>query len=143
MVKLYVRNKNIFSKLGGRKMLSKNHFIKNEKFIEENAYWKAQIKEMLTKAKNNKNKNLPQVITALRHAARFAFLAGERILAVEIMKTAFQFLDNNSDQYNLALSDLHFYETGEKIYIRRYNFNIEPPSSSKNLEELSHLIIDL
>ena len=124
-------------------MLSENRFIKNEKFVEENQYWKTQIKEMLTKAQNNKNKNQSQVITALRHAARFAFLAGERILAVEIMKTTFQFLNNNSDQYNLALSDLHFYETGEKIYIRRYNFNIEPPSSSKNLEELSHLIIDL
>jgi len=124
-------------------MLSKNHFIRNDKFIEENQYWKTQIKEMLTKAQNNKNKNQSQVITALRHAARFAFLAGERILPVEIMKTTFQFLNNNSDQYYLALSDLHFYETGEKIYINHYNFNIAPPSSSKDLEELSHLIIDL
>lgn len=124
-------------------MLSENHFIKNEKFVKENQYWKNQIKAMLTKAQKNKNKNQSQMITALRHAARFAFLAGERILAVEIMKTTFQFLNNNSDQYYNALSDLHFYETGEKIYIKHYNFKIKPPSSSKNLEELSHLIIDL
>lgn len=116
---------------------------KNQKFIEENQYWKDQIKSMLTKAQRNKNKNQEQVITALRHAARFAFLAGERILAVEMMKTTFQFLDSSSNQYYLALSDLVFYETGEKMYFKRYSLNIKPPSISKSLEELSQLIIEL
>ena len=98
---------------------------------------------MLTKAQKNKNKNQQQVITALRHAARFSFLAGERILAVEIMKTSFKFLNDNSNQYYLALSDLHFYETGEKIYFKHYNHNINHPSSSKSLKELSTLIVEL
>ena len=124
-------------------MISENHYSKNQKFIEENQYWKNQIKRMLTKAQKNKNKNQQQVITALRHAARFSFLAGERILAVEIMKTTFKFLNSNSNQYYLALSDLHFYETGEKVYIKHYNFKVKPPSSSKSLKELSHLIIEL
>ena len=116
---------------------------KNQKFIEENAYWKDQIKGMLTKAQINKNKNQKHVITALRHAARFAYLAGERILAVEFMKTTFQYLSSNSDQYYLALSDLVYYETGEKMYFKRYSLNLKPPSDSKSLEELSHLIIEL
>lgn len=124
-------------------MISENHYSKNQKFIEENQYWKNQIKRMLTKAQKNKNKNQQQVVTALRHAARFSFLAGERILAVEIMKTTFKFLNSNSNQYYLALSDLHFYKTGEKIYIKRYNFKVKPPSSSKSLKELSTLIVEL
>ena len=124
-------------------MISENRYSKNQKFIEENQYWKNQIKRMLTKAQKNKNKNQQQVITALRHAARFSFLAGERKLAVEIMKSTFQFLKSNSNQFYLALSDLHFYETGEKIYFKHYNHNINPPSSSKSLKELSHLIIEL
>ncbi len=124
-------------------MISKNIFVKNQKFIEENLYWKDQIKSMLTKAQKNKNKNRDQVINALRHAARFAFLAGERILTVEIMKTTFQYLNKNSNQYYLALSDLHFYETGEKIYYKRYSLNLKPPTSSKDLKELSQLIIEL
>ena len=124
-------------------MISENHYSKNQKFIEENQYWKNQIKRMLTKAQKNKNKNQQQVITALRHAARFSFLAGERILAVEIMKTTFKFLNSNSNQYYLALSDLHFYETGEKIYIKHYNFKVKPPLSSKSLKELSTLIVEI
>ena len=136
---LYV-NKEFFSNLGVRNMISES---KNQKFIEENQYWKNQIKDMLTKAQKIKNKNHQQVITALRHAARFSFLAGERILAVEIMKTTFQFLNSNSNQYYLALSDLVFYETGEKLYFKRYSLNIKPPSSSKSLKELSHLINEL
>ena len=139
LVKLYVK-KEFFSNLGVRKLISES---KNQKFIEENQYWKNQIKDMLKKAQKNKNKNKQHVITALRHAARFSFLSGERILAVEIMKTTFKFLDSNTNQFNLALSDLHFYETGEKIYIKHYNFNVKPPSSSKSLKELSHLIIEL
>ncbi len=129
--------------LGERKMISKNIFVKNQKFIEENLYWKDQIKNMLIKAQKNKNKNQEHVTTALRHAARFSFLAGERILAAEIMKTAFQYLNSNSNQYYLALSDLHFYETGEKIYFKRYSLNLEPPSSSKNLKELTQLVVEL
>lgn len=136
---LYVK-KEFFSILGARKMISES---KNQKFIEENQYWKNQIRSMLIKAQKNQKKNHQHVTTALRHAARFSFLSGERILAVEIMKTAFQFLDNNSNQYYLALSDLVFYETGEKMYFKRYSLNLKPPSSSKSLEELSNLIIEL
>jgi len=132
-----------FLSWGLEKMITDHHLNKNQKFIEENQYWKNQIKRMLSKAQKSKNINQKQVITALRHAARFAFLADERILAVEIMKATFQFLNENSNQFFLALSDLHFYETGEKIYFKRNNFNVKPPSSSKSQKKLSQLISDL